>query len=120
MRSETAPDEGSIVHHNSESSLVVEVKSKQHLDLALIELKESVLGKLNESFSLMGDSVLKYKGRLCVPGLDGWKGLKRDIVEFVAKCPNCQQVKVEHQKPGGLLQEIQYVLGSGKTSIWIV
>ena len=46
------------------------------------------------------------------------EGLKRDIAEFVAKCLNCQQVKVEHQKPGGLLQEIQYVLGSGKTSIW--
>ena len=25
---------------------------------------------------------------------------------FVAKCPNCQQVKVEHQKPGGMTQEI--------------
>ena len=36
-----------------------------------------------------------------------WKGFKRDIREFVAKCPNCQQVKAKHQKPGGLLQEIQ-------------
>ena len=51
---ESSPDEGAIVHNNSESSLVVEVKSKQNLDLALMELKESVLGKLNESFSLEG------------------------------------------------------------------
>ena len=36
-----------------------------------------------------------------------WEGLKRDIAEFVSKCPNCQQVKVEHLKSGGLLQEIQ-------------
>ena len=36
-----------------------------------------------------------------------WEGLKRDIAEFVAKCSNCQQVKVEHLKSGGLLQEIQ-------------
>ena len=36
-----------------------------------------------------------------------WEGLKRGIAEFVAKCPNFQQVKVEHLKPGGLLQEIQ-------------
>ena len=36
-----------------------------------------------------------------------WKGIKRDIAEFVAKCPNCQQVKVEHLKSGGLLQKIQ-------------
>ena len=40
VRLESSPDWGAIVHHNSESSLVVEVKSKQHLDLALIELKE--------------------------------------------------------------------------------
>ena len=26
--------------------------------------------------------------------------MKKDLVEFVAQCPNCQQVKVEHQKPG--------------------
>lgn len=26
-----------------------------------------------------------------------WKGLKKDIEEFVAKCLNCQQVKAEHQ-----------------------
>ena len=54
MRLESSPDGGGLVHHNSKSSLVVEVKSKQHLDLALMELKESVLGKLNESLSLGG------------------------------------------------------------------
>ena len=32
---------------------------------------------------------------------------EKDIAEFVSKCPNCQQVKAEHQKFGGLLQEIQ-------------
>ena len=26
-----------------------------------------------------------------------WNGMKKDIIEFVDKCPNCQQVKVEHQ-----------------------
>ena len=26
-----------------------------------------------------------------------WEGMKKDIVEFVTKCPNCHQVKVEHQ-----------------------
>ena len=33
--------------------------------------------------------------------------MKKDIAEFVAQCPNCQQVKIEHQKPGGLLPEIE-------------
>ena len=32
--------------------------------------------------------------------------MKRDIEDFVSKCPNCQQVKVEHQKLGGMTQEI--------------
>ncbi|WMV58676.1 hypothetical protein MTR67_052061 [Solanum verrucosum] len=35
-----------------------------------------------------------------------WNGMKRDIADFVAKCPNCQQVKVQHHKPGGMTQEI--------------
>ncbi|WMV49759.1 hypothetical protein MTR67_043144 [Solanum verrucosum] len=35
-----------------------------------------------------------------------WNEMKKDIVEFVANCPNCQQVKVEHQKPGVLSQDI--------------
>ena len=52
VRLEYSPNVGFIVHHNSESSLVVEVKSNQYLDLSLMELKESILGKLNESFSL--------------------------------------------------------------------
>ena len=33
-----------------------------------------------------------------------WNGLKRDIAEFVAKCPNSQQVKGVHLKIGNLTQ----------------
>ncbi|WMV47194.1 hypothetical protein MTR67_040579 [Solanum verrucosum] len=36
-----------------------------------------------------------------------WSSMKKGIAEFVAKCPNCQQVKVEHQRPGGLAQNIE-------------
>ena len=36
-----------------------------------------------------------------------WEYLKKDIEEFVAKCPNCQLVKVEHLTLGSFLQEIQ-------------
>ena len=66
---ESAPDGGAIGHHNFESCLMVEVKSKQHLDLTLMELKELVLGKSNDSFP-RGDGVLKYQGRLSVPDVD--------------------------------------------------
>ena len=33
--------------------------------------------------------------------------MKKDIVEYVARCLNCQQVKYEHQRPGGLLQKLE-------------
>ena len=33
-----------------------------------------------------------------------WSRMKRDIVDFIANCPNFQQVKYEHQRPGGTLQ----------------
>ena len=63
--------------------------------------------------------------------------MKRDIVEFVAKCPNCQQEKYEHQRPGGTLQRMSipewkwdriakdFVVGLPKTlgkfdSIWVI
>ena len=36
-----------------------------------------------------------------------WNGMKKGIAEFVAKCLNCQQVKVEHQRPDGLAQNIE-------------
>ena len=66
-----------------------------------------------------------------------WDGMKRDIAEFVAQCPNCQQVKAEHQKPGGLLQAMEiptwkweeinmdFVVGLPRTrgkydSIWVI
>ena len=39
---------GSTVHHNSESSLVFQVKFTTHLDPLWIELNESVLGMFND------------------------------------------------------------------------
>ena len=32
--------------------------------------------------------------------------MKCDVADFVSKCLNCQQVKVEHMRPGGTSQEI--------------
>ncbi|XP_070013922.1 uncharacterized protein [Nicotiana sylvestris] len=36
-----------------------------------------------------------------------WTNMKRDVVGFVAKYPNCQQVNDEHQRPSGLAQSIE-------------
>ena len=90
---ESAPNGRAAVHHNSESSLVVKVKSKKHLDIALMELKDSVLGNLNESFYLWGGCCVKVPREIVcsrcrwVEGLDLIRSTW-DIAEFVAKCPN--------------------------------
>ena len=41
-----------------------------------------------------------------VKSLYWWPGLKKDVVEYVAQCLTCQQIKTEHQKPAGLLQPL--------------
>lgn len=66
-----------------------------------------------------------------------WPGMKTDIAEFVAQCLVCQRVKVEHQRPAGMLQPLEipewkwksiamdFVVGlphtqSGYDSIWVI
>ena len=66
-----------------------------------------------------------------------WNGMKKDIAGFVAQCLTCQRTKIEHQKPGGLLQPLpipvwkwehitmDFMIGMPKTikqhdSIWVI
>ena len=35
-----------------------------------------------------------------------WRGMKKDIVEYVSKCLTCQQAKAKHQVPSNLLNPI--------------
>ena len=39
-----------------------------------------------------------------------WSGMKRDIAVFVSKCATCQLVKVDHQRPAGLLQPLEVLM----------
>ncbi|KAF3680585.1 hypothetical protein FXO38_02229 [Capsicum annuum] len=39
-----------------------------------------------------------------------WNGMKRDIAKFVEKCATCQQVKIEHQRPGDRLTKSAHFL----------
>nr|GEW49382.1 putative reverse transcriptase domain-containing protein [Tanacetum cinerariifolium] len=34
-----------------------------------------------------------------------WPSMKRDIAEYVIQCLTCSEIKAEHQKPSGLLQQ---------------
>ncbi|XP_069148204.1 uncharacterized protein [Solanum lycopersicum] len=49
---------------------LVEVKKGKNIDRVLMELKKSVLTKMNESFDFEGDDILRYQDRLCVPDAD--------------------------------------------------
>ena len=63
--------------------------------------------------------------------------MKRDITDFVASCLTCEKVKIERQRPGGLLQPLpipvwkwdritmDFILGLPRTqklqdAIWVV
>eukprot|EP00253_Pinus_taeda_P016605 PITA_16605 len=35
-----------------------------------------------------------------------WPGMKKNIVEYLSRCLECQQIKAEHQHPAGLLQPL--------------
>ena len=54
------------------------VKYKQHIHPLFMELKKSILSKLNESFSDWRDCVLRYQGRLCVTDVED---LRKQILE---------------------------------------
>ena len=66
-----------------------------------------------------------------------WNGMKKDISEIVSKCLTCQKVKLEHQGPSELLQQLpipkwkwdmidmDFVSGlprtsSGYDAIWVI
>ncbi|XP_070045255.1 uncharacterized protein [Nicotiana tomentosiformis] len=36
-----------------------------------------------------------------------WNDMKRNVADFVARCPNCKQVNDEHRRPGGLAYNIE-------------
>ncbi|KAH9763374.1 Endonuclease [Citrus sinensis] len=118
------------------STLLEKIKEGQESDSYLKNLKIEANSK-DMSFKKSERGIILFKDRICVlkdikkeilleahttlyslhPGTTKmykdlnkhyWcPGMKKDIVEFVAKCLTCQQIKAEHQRPAGLLQSNQ-------------
>ena len=67
-------------------------------------IREAVLADAHSSpFSIHPGSTKMYQD---LKKHFWWNGMKKDVAEFVGKCLTCQQVKIEHQRPSGLLQQL--------------
>jgi hypothetical protein len=66
------------------------------------ELRMLILNEAHRAVYMAHPRVTKM--RVDLKSLFFWKGMKADIVNFVARCLECQQVKAEHGHPAGLLQ----------------
>ena len=47
-----------------------------------------------------------------------WAGMKSDVVDFVSKFLECQQVKVDHRHPAGLYSLMIFLRLNGKSFPW--
>jgi hypothetical protein len=99
------------------------------------EIRESILREAHDSaYSVHPGSTKMYHD---LKSRYWWYGMKRAIAEYVALCDNCQRVKVERQRPAGLLQPLKipewkweeismdFIVGlpktqSGYDSIWVI
>jgi hypothetical protein len=98
-------------------------------------IKESILREAHDSaYSIHPGTTKMYKD---LKTHYWWYGMKRDIAEYVSLCDTCQWVKVEHQRPAGLLQPLKipewkweeigmdFIVGlprtqAGYDSIWVI
>ena len=98
-------------------------------------LRDEILREAHESaYSIHPGSTKMY---LDLKEKYWWYGLKRDVAEYVALCDTCQRVKVEHQRPIGLIQLMKipewkwekvgmnFIVGFPRTqggydSIWVI
>ena len=101
----------------------------------VIELKKEMMEEAHSSaYAMHPGSTKMYR---TLKDHYWWRGMKREIAEFVSKCLTCQQIKIEHQKPAGLIQPLSipewkweritmdFVTGLPKTqcghdAIWVI
>jgi hypothetical protein len=108
---------------------------KNHMCVPKREAREVLLDEAhNSSYSIHPGTTkmyLDHKTRYW------WKGMKKEIAQYVARCDTCRRTKAEHQKPAGLLQPLpvlewkweeigmDFVTGlpqtqKGNDSIWVI
>jgi len=115
------------------------VRERQLLDASFNRVRELLGSEEARDFTLGNDGILRFQGRICVPGdakvkklilkevhksrlslhpgmtkmyqdlkeTFWWQGMKKDVAQFVSAYLTCQKVKVEHQRPSGILQPLE-------------
>jgi hypothetical protein len=99
------------------------------------DLSETILREAHDSaYSIHPGSTKMYQD---LKQRYWWYGMKRDVAAHVALCDTCHRVKVEHQRPAGLLQplkvpewkweeiDMDFIVGLPRTrdgydSIWVI
>ena len=69
-----------------------------------LELIKEILEEAHESAYVMHPGSTKMYHDL--KNHYWWAGMKRQVIEYVARCLLCQQIKVEHKSSGGELQSL--------------
>ena len=70
----------------------------------VIELKKEIMEEAHSSaYAMHPGSTKMYR---TLKDHYWWRSMKRERAEFVSKCLTCQQIKIEHLKPAGLLQPL--------------
>jgi hypothetical protein len=70
------------------------------------ELRSLILNEAHRAVYMAHPGVTKMRADL--KPLFFWKGMKADIVSYVARCLECQQVKVEHRHPDRITTTTRY------------
>jgi hypothetical protein len=108
---------------------------KNRLCVPIGEAREVLLNEAhNSAYSIHPGTTKMY---LDIKARYWWRGMKKEIAQYVARCDTCQRTKAEHQKPAGLLQPLpvpewkweeigmDFVTGltqtqKGNDSIWVI
>ncbi|KAF3661550.1 hypothetical protein FXO37_12888 [Capsicum annuum] len=109
--------------------------SVAHADDSVDDLRQQILVEAHGvRYSIYPGATKMY---LNLREIYWWSGIMRDVLEFMAKCSTCQQVKIEHQKPSCPMQEfisptwkweelnMDFVMGLPRThhqhdSVWVI
>ncbi|GKB32109.1 putative reverse transcriptase domain-containing protein [Tanacetum coccineum] len=81
------------------------ILATQHKASEVVNAPAEMLRGLDKQMKRKSDGAWYYLDRIWVLLTGDWPRMKKDIALYVSKCLTCLKIKVEHQRPSGLLQQ---------------